>query len=71
MTGLEASKTSLKECLGISVVKNKIHSYSAPIIFGLNNKVQKQQTKYVPLTMEGWGWGGIVRSLPKDLRKGI
>lgn len=57
MTGLEAVKTSLEESSGMSAVKNKTQSYSALIIFTLNDKVQKEQIRYIPLTNEGW-WGG-------------
>lgn len=73
MTGLEAIKTSLELSSGMSAVKNKTHSYSALIIFTLNNKVQNEQIRYIPLTTEGWQGGGgrIVRNLPKEQRKGL
>lgn len=55
MTGLGIIKTSLEESSGMSAVKkNRTHSYSALITFTLNNKVQKEQIKYIPLTTEGW-----------------
>lgn len=54
----------------MSAVKNKTHSYSALIIFTLNNKVQNEQIRYIPLTTEGWGGAGLSGAYQKNGERG-
>lgn len=56
-----------KDSSGMSTEKNSTHSHSALITLTLNNNIQKQEIKYIPLTIWRWWWGCRkgCQSLPK------